>query len=171
MLNRTAFILLLGLLFLSSCIHAPVKTSVEASKTETQITSYEELKSVLFSGQTVRIRNFYYRCKEMNQETGEAHPGADAVGGMELDTFEYFGDSVFKNKPPYLATSKSQLILVNGKFYQDYVKLRFYPDETVEIIAKFYDIENHEIIDLHDISCRLNKGGDDDGGVCLYYGS
>lgn len=175
-MKRFNLLLLLIVMMLSACCHTPiepanpVETAIVDSQFPQRITSYEQLKSVLFSGYTVRIRNFYSDCIEKDQASGEDRPGADAIGGMELDTFEYFGDSVFENRPPYLATSKSQLIYVNGTFYQDYVKLRFFPDGTVEIMAKFYNIETHETIDLHDITCRINSGDDDDGGVSLYIG-
>ena len=38
--------------------------------------------------------------------------GVDAVGGMIIETFEYFGEDVFPDKPPYLAASKAQMVYV-----------------------------------------------------------
>ena len=57
------------------------------------------------------------------------------------------------------------MVYVGDRFYKDYVKMRFFENNRVEIISMFLDPETNEIIPLHDFKCAVNSGNGSDGGV------
>lgn len=159
-------ILILSFLVVSTNIGMERSTYLTGAK----LSSVEDIKQVLFSGRSVRVVNFYSKCQGLNPVTGKERSGVDAVGGMIIETFEYFGEDVFPDKPPYLAASKAQMVYVGDRFYKDYVKMRFFENNRVEIISMFLDPETNEIIPLHDFKCEVNSGNGSDGGVHAYVG-
>jgi hypothetical protein len=134
-----------------------------------RITSFQHYEAALVAGKSVRVINSYVKCVQIDPETGVATPGPEAIAGTIIDTFERFAPGVYGNQVAYVATSKSQLIYVNGGFMYDYVKIRFYADGLIQIVTKFYDPKNHQVIDLHgpDFQCTLDTG-DGQNGVSMF---
>ena len=130
--------------------------------TGTKISNFEHLKVALFEGKTIKSIHNYSKCTETDPETGETYPGANAVGGMVIDSFEYFGKGTSGYDIPYIAASTSKMVLIGDKFYQDYVKLRFFSDGKIQTVARFYDPKTHEVIPLHDYECKLNPGNNNE---------
>ena len=128
----------------------------------TQIRDFKHLKIALFSGKTIKSIHNYGKCLEIDPETGEQYPGAQAVGGMVIDSFEYFSTGTANNDQPYIAASTSKMVLIGEKFYQDYVKLRFFQNGRIQTVARFYDPKTHEVIPLHDYECKLNVDSNDE---------
>ena len=79
------------------------------------ITNFDELMTALKAGKTVKAVIYYQKCKLIADGVEEAE-SPNAIGGMKLDTYEYFDTSVFKNKVPSFVTS-SQTVLINQSFY------------------------------------------------------
>ena len=75
----------------------------------------------------------------MYNEGKKEDKSPDAIGGMKLDTYEYFDSTVFKGKVPSFVTT-SQTVLINHPSYgyvYNYVKIKIKIDGSVEITARY----------------------------------
>lgn len=100
--------------------------------------NFEELMTALKAGKSVKAVIYYEKCKLISDGV-EEEKSPNAIGGMKLDTFEYFDTSVFKNKVPSFVTS-SQTVLINQSYYghvYNYVKIKIRIDNSVEITARY----------------------------------
>jgi hypothetical protein len=100
--------------------------------------NFDELMNALKAGKSVKTVIYYGNCKLFSDGV-EKPESPNAIGGMRLDTYEYFDSSVFKNKVPSFVTS-SQTVLINHSFYgyvYNYVKVKVRIDQTVEITARY----------------------------------
>ncbi len=91
----------------------------------------------------------------------------DAIGGMKLLPFEYFPKMSVRNEKAFIACSESVLIShPRYGFVINFVKIRFYDDDSVEIIAKYLDPLTYSIKMEELFKTRINnKTG---GAVILY---
>ncbi len=105
---------------------------------QTPIRNFEEMMTNFKSGKSVRVVIYYGKCKLFSD--GKEQPDTiNAIGGMKLDTYEYFDASVFKGRvPSFLSTSQTVLIShpTYGYVY-NYVKMKIRIDNTVEITARY----------------------------------
>ncbi len=105
---------------------------------QTPIRNFEEMMTNFKSGKSVRAVIYYGKCKLFSD--GKEQPDTiNAIGGMKLDTYEYFDASVFKGRvPSFLSTSQTVLIShpTYGYVY-NYVKMKIRIDNTVEITARY----------------------------------
>ncbi|WP_264520902.1 VirK family protein [Flavobacterium sp. N1994] len=111
--------------------------SITASA-QTPIHNFEELMTAFKAGKSVKALIYYGKCKLFSDGVEEPE-SPNAIGGMKLDTYEYFDSSVFKNKVPSFVTS-SQTVLINQSFYgyvYNYVKIKVRIDNSVEITARY----------------------------------
>jgi hypothetical protein len=105
---------------------------------QTQLHNFEELMSALKAGKSVKAVIYYGKCKLFSDGVEEKE-SPNAIGGMKLDTYEYFDSSVFHGKVPSFVTS-SQTVLINQNFYgyvYNYVKIKARVDNSVEITARY----------------------------------
>lgn len=132
----------------------------------TQITSAVSLFENLKSGENVSAVIHYSKCKLIVD--GEETQSPDAVGGMRLMPFEYFAKMSIGNEKAYIAASETQLISHRKYGYVlNYVKIRIFEDDTVEIIAKYLDPNSYEVKMDETFTAYLNNGSND-GAVYLY---
>ena len=105
---------------------------------QTRLNSFEQLMSALKAGKNVKTVIYYGKCKLFSE--GKEQPDTiNAIGGMKLDTYEYFDASVFKGKIPSFVTS-SQTVLISHPVYgyvYNYVKIKIRIDHSVEITARY----------------------------------
>ncbi len=123
-MRRSLF--LLALLF-------PVLASAQSP-----LRSFAEILSALKAGQSVKTVIYYGQCK-LFTDGKEQEKSPNAIGGMKLDTYEYFDSSIFKGKMPSFI-STSQTLLINHPrhgYVYNYVKLRIKADGKVEITARY----------------------------------
>jgi hypothetical protein len=105
---------------------------------QNKVSNFEQLMSALKSGKSVKAVIYYGKCK-LFSDGKEKTESPDAIGGMKLDTYEYFDSSVFKGKVPTFVTS-SQTQLINHPKYgyvYNYVKIKIRIDNSVEITARY----------------------------------
>jgi hypothetical protein len=124
----------------------------------TVVKTFAHLQTVLEAGKSIRIVNRYRRCVEKDPKTGETRPGADAIGGMIIDAWEYFGIGVNGNDAPYIIGSRDWLGLIRGTFYREYAKIRFHSDGRVEIVIKWVNAKSGDVTDVHDLTCKIDDG-------------
>jgi len=140
--------------------------SVPLTAQTKQITSALSLFENLKSGEDVNAVIHYAKCKLIVD--GEETQSPDAVGGMRLMPFEYFAKMSVGNEKAYVAASETQLIAHRKYGYVlNYVKIRIFEDDTVEIIACYLDPNSYEIKMDETFTAYLNNGRND-GAVYLF---
>lgn len=110
-----------------------------------KLTSFKEIFSALKSGETVKMVVHYKLCKLISDnEVVKKVP--DAIGGMELNSFEYFAPMSIRNKHGYISSSKT--VLINHPrygFVKNYAKVRIFDNNKIRIIAQYIDPKTFEI--------------------------
>jgi hypothetical protein len=132
----------------------------------TQLKSFDELYETLMNGNDVNIVIKYGMTKLIIDREESKAP--DAIGGMELSTYEYFAPGVVRNDKAYISCSET--VLINHPFYgvvYNYAKLRIYEDDTVEITAQYLDPITYEI-KMDEKFITIFNNGENDGGVYFY---
>lgn len=154
--------ILLALLLISSL-------NLSAQK---QITSFDELLATLKSGKPVKTVIYYGKCKLFSD--GKEEPESpNAIGGMKLDTYEYFDSSIFKNKiPSFISSSQTVLIFQPAYGYvYNYVKIKLRKDNSVDISARYLKprkfSSKFKVVMDETFKGVLNDGNND-GGIFLY---
>ena len=103
-----------------------------------QLKNFEAVMASLKAGKNVKVVINYPLCKLISDnEVQEKIP--DAIGGMTIDTWEYFAENAVRNKEAFVVTSTNHLIQ-NPKgdgFVYNYVKIKILADNTVKITAKY----------------------------------
>ena len=110
-----------------------------------KLDSLDDVMKALESGDYVRIVFYYKKCKLIS-DNEEVTRVPDAIGGMTIETFEYFAEKSIGNKEAYLSASKS--VLINhpsqGIVY-NYAKVRIYADGKIRLIVQYIDPKTLEI--------------------------
>ena len=105
---------------------------------QTTLHNFEEVMTALKAGKSVKTVIYYAKCKLFSDGVEEPE-SPNAIGGMKLETYEYFDTSVFKGKQPSFVTT-SQTLLINHRTYgyvYNYVKIKIREDSSVEITARY----------------------------------
>lgn len=113
----------------------------------TQLKNFNELMEFLKKGNEVNVVLHYAECQLISDnEIVEKVP--DAIGGMKLDVWEYFAPMVVHNEKAFLVSSSSKLIQYpkGDGFVYNYVKIKFYEDNSVQIMAQYLDSVSYEIL-------------------------
>jgi hypothetical protein len=140
---------------------------VSSSQTQPkQLKSFEELMASLKSGHSVRSVIYYAKCKLMADSEEVKAP--DAIGGMELKTFEFFAPGAVHNAKGFLSASETVLISHPRYGYvQNYVKMKIIDDGKIEIIARYLRPGTLEVV-MDEVFYGKISDGRDDGGVWLF---
>ena len=129
-----------------------------------QLNNYEDLLSALNAGEKVRAIFHYVKCKQI-ADNEEKEKSTEAIGGMDIDAYEYFAANAVKNKEPFLVASTTKLIQ-NPKgdgFIYNYVKIKVSPDNKVKITAQYVDARSFEIKMDENFFGEINDGKNDKG--------
>ena len=104
-----------------------------------------EIMGALSAGRQVRAV-LHYKDMALVDEKGAPQKSPDAVGGMDLATFEYFAAGAVGNKEGYFVASHTQLIRHPRYGYVlNYVKLSVYDGGTVKIVAQYLSPTTYEV--------------------------
>ena len=121
---------------------------VAAGRAEAQpkpLKTAAEILAALSSGRQVRAV-LHYKDMALVDEKGEPQKSPDAVGGMDLATFEYFAAGAVGNKEGYFVASHTQLIRHPRYGYVlNYVKLSVYDSGAVKIVAQYLSPTTYEV--------------------------
>lgn len=131
-----------------------------------QITSALSLFESLKSGEEVNAVIHYAKCKLIID--GEETQSPDAIGGMKLMPFEYFAKMSIRNEKAYVTASETRLISHRSYGYVlNYVKIRIFEDDSIEIIARYLDPNTYEVKMDEAFNATINTGSND-GAVYLW---
>lgn len=132
-----------------------------------RVSTFEALMKAMEEGEHVRVVINYAKCKLMVDGKEETAP--DAIGGMEMKTWEYFAKGVIRNPKAFVTASES--VLINNPRYGyvlNWVKIRIYEDKSVEIIARYLKPQTHEIVMDETFRGELSTGKDGKGVSCFF---
>lgn len=142
--------------------------ALQVGAAPSQIKSFDELMKILNTGGHVRVVFYYAKCTLISDnENQEKVP--DAVGGMEVSTYEYFAPNSVKNKEAFVVFSENKLIgYPKGDGYvYNYVKVKIEPNNKVKITARYLDAKSMEVKMDENFFGQINDGKND-GGIFLY---
>lgn len=142
-------ILLLSLLLLPTLLMA------KSQKLE----SFEAVMDALKQGNTVHAV-FYYKDCQLISDNEIEEESVDAIGGMKIDTWEYFAKGSIRNKEAFVVSSTSKLIAnPRGKgFVYNYVKIKIKESGEVKITANYIDSVTHEESMFENFFTTINNG-------------
>ena len=107
--------------------------------------SAAEIMGALSAGRQVRAV-LHYRDMALVDEKGAPQKSPDAVGGMDLATFEHFAAGAVGNKEGYFVASHTQLIRHPRYGYVlNYVKVSVYDSGMVKIVAQYLSPMTYEV--------------------------
>ena len=133
-----------------------------------QLTSFTDLMDALKAGKKVGAVMQYVKFK-MISDNEEQDKVPDAIGGMDLSTWEYFAANAVKNKEAFVVFSETKLIQ-NPKgdgFVYNYVKLRIEASTKVKVTARYVDPRTFEVKMDENFFGNINDGKNE-GGLSLY---
>jgi hypothetical protein len=137
-----------------------------------QLNNFDEIMTSLKNGKSVKTVIYYAKCK-LFADGKEEPESPNAIGGMRIDTYEYFDSSLFKGKAPSCLVS-SQTVLVSHPKYgyvYNYVKIKVRKDNSVEIIARYLKprllSRKYKIIMDETFKGKL-KNLDNEGGIVFF---
>ncbi len=133
-----------------------------------QIKGFDKLMESLNQGYKINVVLHYAKC-ELISDNEIVDDVPDAIGGMDLDVWEYFAPMVVYNENAFLVSSSSKLIQYpkgDGYVY-NYVKIKFYDDNSVKIIAQYLDSVSYEVLMSESFYGNIADGINDEG-IYLY---
>ena len=132
-----------------------------------QLKSFNEVFSALKAGKTVKVIFHYKMCKLIS-DNEEVEKVPDAIGGMELNTFEYFAPQSIRNKNGFISSSKT--VLINHPrygFVRNYAKVRIFDNNKIRIIAQYITPDTYEI-KMDESFYTVINDGKNKGGAFFY---
>ncbi len=104
------------------------------------LVTFEELLETLKRGYTVRGTFYYQKC-DLYMDDKKMEKSRDEVGGMSIESFDYFGRNAVKNQKAFIAFSDSEMIEdPQGIGYvYNYTHIRIYEDRKVVISKRNVD--------------------------------
>ncbi len=109
-----------------------------------QLTNFVQILEALKSGYRVNAVIHYKDCMLVSE--GDTLKAPDAIGGMDVMPYEYFAAGVIGKNIAFISSSETVMIYLKGfgGYLYNYVKLRIYEDNKVEITARYLTIDKQE---------------------------
>lgn len=133
---------------------------------DNQIKNFDSLMEALNKGKDVKAIIHYAKCKLVIDSVETEAP--DAIGGMLLNTFEYFAKMSINNPNAFVTSSETVLITHRKRgFVYNYVKIKIFDNNKVEITAKYLLPNTLEVVMDETFYTEINDGINNQG-VFLY---
>ncbi len=132
-----------------------------------QLTDYQAIVTTLKQGYTLRVVIHYQDCQLISDN--EIQPSVPhAIGGMTIDTFEWFAAGSIGNELAFVVASENKLIAnPRGKGYvYNYAKLKISSDNQVRLTARYIDPENHDTLMDENFFSEINNGKNQGAVYC-----
>lgn len=133
---------------------------------QNKLTSFDHILQSLINGNEVRVIVEYNKCK-LFIDSIEVN-SVNAIGGMTIETFEYFAKGSIRNEKAYFVFSEN--VLISHKRYgyvYNYVRFRVFEDNQVEITARYLKPQSFEVVMDETFYCLINDDKNS-GGVMFY---
>jgi hypothetical protein len=133
-----------------------------------QVNSFDDLMTQLRNGKKVNAV-FQYAKFKLICDNEEQEKVPDAIGGMDLSTWEYFAPNAVKNKDAFVVFSENKLIK-NPKgegFVYNYVKVKITSDNKVKVTAQYVEAPSMEVKMDENFFGVINDGKNE-GGLLLF---
>ncbi len=134
-----------------------------------QITNFDELITVLKKGEIVRVIIEYGKCQLISDNEIQSR-SPQAIGGMTMETFEYFAENALGGNQPFVVSSENKLI-ANPKgsgYVYNYGKVRVDKDGKVKITVRYIDPKTYENKMDESFYTEINNGKNQ-GAATFYY--
>lgn len=124
-----------------------------------QVTSFSELMEALKKGVTVKVIFDYEKC-QLISDNEVADKSVQAIGGMRLDTWEFFAAGAVKNKEAFIAFSETKTIYhpTRKVYVYNYVKVRVDEKNRVKITAEYIDPKTWEVTMTENFFTEISDG-------------
>lgn len=139
---------------------------------QTPLYDFQHLMNALQSGKEVSTVIYYGKCDLYSKGVKE-EKSPNAIGGLKLNTYEYFDSSMFRGKVPSFVTT-SETVLINHPRYGyvfNYVKIKIKMDGSVEITARYLREKKlsskYKVLMDETFKGKMNDGMND-GAIFLY---
>jgi len=131
-----------------------------------QLTNFIQIFDALKSGYQVNAVIHYKDCLLVSE--GDTLKAPDAVGGMDILPYEYFAAGVIGKNIAFISTSETVMIYLKGfgGYLYNYVKLRVYEDNKVEITARYITIDKQDVKMDETFYGEINDGSN---GKAVYF--
>lgn len=133
-----------------------------------QLTNFVQILEALKSGYRVNAVIHYKDCMLVSE--GDTLKAPDAIGGMDVMPYEYFAAGVIGKNIAFISSSETVMIYLKGfgGYLYNYVKLRIYEDNKVEITARYLTIDKQEVKMDEMFYGEINDGSN--GKAVYFYG-
>ena len=133
-----------------------------------QLTNFVQILDALKSGYRVNAVIHYKDCMLVSE--GDTLKAPDAIGGMDVMPYEYFAAGVIGKNIAFISSSETVMIYLKGfgGYLYNYVKLRIYEDNKVEITARYLTIDKQEVKMDEMFYGEINDGSN--GKAVYFYG-
>lgn len=133
-----------------------------------QLTNFVQILDALKSGYRVNAVIHYKDCMLVSE--GDTLKAPDAIGGMDVMPYEYFAAGVIGKNIAFISSSETVMIYLKGfgGYLYNYVKLRIYEDNKVEITARYLTIDKQEVKMDETFYGEINDGSN--GKAVYFYG-
>ncbi len=126
-----------------------------------QLTNFIQILEALNSGYRVNAVIHYKDCLLVSE--GDTAKAPDAIGGMDILPYEYLAAGVIGKNIAFISSSETVMIYLKGfgGYLYNYVKLRVYEDNKVEITARYLTIDKLEVKMDETFYGEINDGVND----------
>ena len=125
---------------------------------------FSQLMDALKNGQEVKMVARYKSCQLIaDNEISEKIP--DAIGGLTIDTWEYFAPGAVRNDKAFVVFSVNHFIQYpkgDGYVY-NYVKVKVSEDNKVKITARYIDPKTFTDLMDENFFCEICNGENEAG--------
>ena len=127
-----------------------------------QLKNFNEVLDALKQGENVNVVIHYSDCKLTIDSVEKKSP--NEIAGMPMMPFEYYGAGVI-NKKAFISSSSTVMVYLAGfnGFVDNYMKVRAYDDNTVEVTVKFITTDKHESQMSELFTGEINDGSNGKG--------
>lgn len=131
-----------------------------------QLTNFIQIFEALKAGYNVNAVIHYKDCILISE--GDTLKAPDAVGGMNIMPYEYFSAGLMGNSRAFISASETVMVYLKGfgGYLYNYVKLRIYDDNTVEVTARYLTIDKQEVKMDETFLGQINDGSN---GKAVYF--
>jgi hypothetical protein len=142
-------------------------SSVLTSSAQQQVKNFSEMMTALKEGRQIHVVIHYAKCKLLVDSTEEESP--NAIGGMQLKTWEYFAQNVIGNPKAFVISSETVLISHWKRGYvYNYVKIKLNEDNKVEVTARYLLPSTLEVV-MNETFYGEISNGNDNNAIFLFY--